>query len=140
MLIAISFSSYCQIDVKKGAPCQDKEEVNKGFMGTGYFIKLQKCDGYYSIMFRDTRYQEIVQIESFIIKDEDIEELAKIIISGFDKPEETRVTLSDQTIVLDYHSSMGVTQLRFMYYVNNAYFATSSYIGVKKAKQLFSSI
>ena len=136
ILTVICLSGYSQINIEKESPCKELKEVNS----IGYPIILSKCDGYYTVMFRDTRYQQIVEFESFIIDKEDIEQFKEIVLSGFNEGKEVRINLSGQTIILGFHSSMGVVQLRFEYFVNNSYLATSSYLGKRKAEKFLSGI
>ena len=142
LALLLGFSNvYSQISVGESI----KTEIIGKTKNGAYTMECQKFGNSYTFFFRNMKYQNIVDMESFSFKDIDnaFENLYQILTSDLDNPPENCVRvihLQDGTLNIEYSScTKGVVNgyLKFNVHIKGKPYAYTNWYNRKKIDKLF---
>jgi hypothetical protein len=135
LMVSVSFAQLKTTKVEEGVT------VGKiGPLGQNQVI-LEKYSNNYVLAYRDMTYPAITEVKSFVLVDNEVEDLYNFIVKGFEEKSvgETIVELKQAKISVEFVKTLGIVNVKILHWVTKDGSVTgfTQYMTKKQVDKLF---
>ena len=138
LFLMISLSSFSQLKV---VDMPEEENIGKVKNMFGTFFESYRQGEFFTIMYKDMNYDQIVEYKSFHMNEKSFNELYELIMNKWENPpsDSIMIELKESFIWLDFKRALGITNLiiRHAPSKNANIYGRSAALTEKKVKKLF---